>query len=235
MVIHPWLTRALWTTVLVLALVGVAASVWRGANIDDAGARLEAARPSILAAFGVVDRNPTRREDVIAFERRFQANAGWTLGHVIFGGVMLMLAPLQFVTRLRTRYLNVHRWSGRLLVACAAIAATSGMYFGLLMPFGGTAESAGIAIFGGLLLAALARAVIAIRRGDVIRHREWMIRMFALALAIAVIRVIGAPMDIAMTALGVRPQAMFAATIWTGWLLSMAGAEVWIRATRRRT
>ena len=112
------------------------------------------------------------------------------------------------------------------------MSVLAGFYFGLLMPFGGAAEAAAIVVFGGILLVSVTLAVVAIRRGDVARHREWMIRAFAVAVGIATVRVVGMGLDVALTPAGVGPADVFVLSLWTGWILTVAGAEAWIRYTR---
>lgn len=75
-------------------------------------------------------------------------------------------------------------------------------------------------------------AVVAIRRGQVARHREWMIRAFAVALGISTVRVVGTVFDVALTPAGVPPPEVFVLSLWTGWTLTLAAAEAWIRYTR---
>ena len=73
-------------------------------------------------------------------------------------------------------------------------------------------------------------AVVAIRRGQMIRHREWMIRFFAIGAGIVVIRLAG-PAIIWL----VRPaqfRDVVGLTFWVGWLVSLMVAEGWIRSTR---
>jgi hypothetical protein len=100
------------------------------------------------------------------------------------------------------------------------------------LPFGGAAEGAAIVLFGGLLLVALARGVLAIRAGRAAEHREWMVRAFALSIAIAVVRIVALPIDVLLTPLGLRPGPIFAISVWAGWIMSLAAAEAWIRRTR---
>jgi hypothetical protein len=116
-----------------------------------------------------------------------------------------------------------------LLVTLGVAAAVN---FGLLMPYGGPAESVAIALFGALFLLALSRAFLAIRRHQVARHREWMIRAFAIALAISTVRVVGAAFDVLLTPAAVHPAPIFVLSIWTGWIVTVAAAEPWIRHTR---
>ena len=89
-----------------------------------------------------------------------------------------------------------------------------------------------MALFGGLFLFTLSRAYLAIRRRQMARHREWMIRAFAIALGISAARVFGAAFDIALTPGGVSPQFVFVLALWVGWLTTLGIAEVWIRHTR---
>jgi uncharacterized membrane protein len=100
------------------------------------------------------------------------------------------------------------------------------------MPIGGIPEAIGVGLFGGLFIVSLGNAYIAIRRRQVARHREWMIRAFATAIAISTVRVIAVAMDVALTLAGVRPPMVFVITIWTGWIVTLAIAEGWIRSGR---
>ena len=100
------------------------------------------------------------------------------------------------------------------------------------MPYAGPAEAAAIALFGGLFLAAMPCALLAVRRGDVARHREWMLRAFALAIAVSTVRVLGGVFDVALSPHGVSPRAVFVLAVWTGWTISLVLAELWIRSTR---
>jgi hypothetical protein len=117
-------------------------------------------------------------------------------------------------------------------VLAAFVATLPALYFGLLMPYAGLGEALAIGLFGGLFLLAITTAFMAIRRGQVARHREWMIRAFAIALAISTVRLVGAVVDIALTPAGFRQPELFVFSIWIGWIATVAAAEWWIRYTR---
>jgi hypothetical protein len=102
------------------------------------------------------------------------------------------------------------------------------------MPYGGLGEATAIAFFGGLFVVAVGRAFVAIRKHQVARHREWMIRAFAIAIGISTVRVVGAVFDFALTPTGLRPPALFALSLWTGWGVTLGAGELWIRYTRPR-
>jgi hypothetical protein len=85
-----------------------------------------------------------------------------------------------------------------------------------------------VALAGGLFLFALARAYVAIRARDVRRHREWMIRMWGVALGVAMQRVVG---TILLFVTREGPDLWFGPSIWIGFGITVAVAELWIRRT----
>ena len=165
--------------------------------------------------------------------RKFHEHPVATMLHMAPGAIVLAFAPLQFSPAIRRRWPSLHRWSGRFLLSMAALAAASGFFFGFATPFGGALEASAVAVFGALFVFAAGKGWVAIRRGDRAAHREWMIRMFAVAVGIAVIRV-GMVATLAVTGWAVEAftPAAFAAALWIGWLATVAAAELWIRATR---
>jgi len=112
------------------------------------------------------------------------------------------------------------------------VAGLTGLFFGIGMPFGGAAETILIVPVSILLLVALTLAVVAIRRREVRRHREWMIRAFAVVVGVATVRLVGGVFDVVLAPTGIPPATLFVLSIWTGWALTMGAAESWIRYTR---
>jgi hypothetical protein len=155
--------------------------------------------------------------------------------HVILGGVYLALAPLQFVKWIRSRWLNYHRWAGRLLVAIGLVAGATALFMAWVIPFAGWPERMILGFFGVLFLVELGKGFLHIRARQTKQHREWMIRAFALALAIATMRLIFFP---AMILVGARTHEQLATlTIIAdavAFPLHAVVAEVWIRSSRRK-
>jgi len=227
--------RAVWCVVAFLALLGVLAAVGRGLFVADLVRRAEPARQQLLHALGRDEPQVVRRAaEVARFDGRFAAHPHVARLHVLAGGVLLAFAPFQFSSTVRRRYLGLHRWSGRILLLAAAGTALSGLYFGVLVPYAGWGETTAIVLIDGLFLTAVSRAFIAIRRHQVARHREWMIRAFAIGIGISTVRVVGGVLDVVLTPSGVPPQQIFVLSIWTGWALTLGAAELWIRRTRPR-
>jgi hypothetical protein len=95
------------------------------------------------------------------------------------------------------------------------------------------AERPTIASVSMLVVRSASRAYIAIRRKDVARHREWMIRSYAFLIGIATVRVVALPLPLFL-----RAEHLWLAVMtswWLGWSMTLVVAEVWIRSARGRS
>ncbi len=225
----------MWAGTIVLCVSGVMAAAYRAAHITDAARRAEPLRERILLASGQVDPLVAeRRAELRRMDSRFGDHPWLTLGHVIPGAVFLAFAPFQFWGGLRSRYRGLHRWSGRVLLCTILVSTAPALYFGLRVPFGGGREALVIAIVTTLLLASVAKALIAIRRGQVAQHREWMLRAFALVLGVATIRIASLGLDLLLAPWGIGPATVFVVALIAGWALTAGVAEWGIVHTRAR-
>lgn len=164
-----------------------------------------------------------------SYEMGFAERPLLTLLHVLPGLVFMVLGPFQFVPRLRARHLALHRWSGRILLVAGVLAGvTAGRL--ALRAFGGPLETAATAVFGPFFLFSLAKAWVHIKRRQVALHREWMIRAFAIGLAVATMR----PLAGLWMALADRPlEDVLGGVFWVAFVLHALVAEAWIRRSRR--
>ncbi len=102
------------------------------------------------------------------------------LPHGLGGTVALALGVLQFSTRIRRRYLRVHRLAGRFYIGGTFVAAPVAIWMAFinspwfLIPF--TVVQATTWMLFTLI------AYRCVRRGDIRAHREWMIRSYAIVL-----------------------------------------------------
>src|SRR5262245_28186822 len=119
-----------------LVLLGAVAATARAWFPADLGVRVEPYRSRVLGSLGSSDAQPAvRAAEMARFDASFAAHRLSALLHVVPGAVFLVLAPLQFSARIRSRHLKLHRWSGRLLLVAGVMSGLNGLYFGLLMPF----------------------------------------------------------------------------------------------------
>ena len=162
------------------------------------------------------------------FESRYVAHPWLAYLHMTPGVLYLLGAPLQLSERIRTKHYTLHRRLGRVLVTAALLSVLLALLFGLRFPWGGTVEAVATAVFGCWFLTCLLLAVRAIRRGDVVNHRRWMIRAFATGVAVGTIRIwIGL---LFLSGL-LDSHDSFAAAFWIAFSLHLIAGEWWIRTT----
>ena len=102
--------------------------------------------------------------------------------HFLTGGVLLLLGPVQLVGPLPRTFPTVHRWLGRLYVACAALAGAGGLIFIVTKgTIGGLAMDVGFGLYGALMVACALLTYVHARAGRYEIHRAWAIRLFALS------------------------------------------------------
>jgi len=107
--------------------------------------------------------------------------------HALGGAIALLAGPLQFVPQFRESNWNRHRllgWiycSAVLLGWCASLRIAPHSQTGWI-------ASAGFLTLGAAWIVATGLAVRFILRGDVIKHRRWMIRSYALTAAAITLR-----------------------------------------------
>lgn len=205
----------LWSTLIVLILIALVA----------VGLRISTDWPNVTA--GTVP-----PED--SFHRRYALHPVLAYVHILPGVIYLLAAPLQLSRRFRERRIALHRRMGRVVLPAGVTAGIFAIVFGTLFPFGGLFEASATVVFGAYFVAALVIAFIAIRGGDVTRHRRWMIRAFAIGLAIGTIRIwIGVFQGFGILSF----EDSFGVAFWLSFVLHALTAEVYLakrpRARRR--
>jgi uncharacterized membrane protein len=162
----------------------------------------------------------------------FARHMALTLIHILPGALFLVLTPLQFVPGIRQKHLQVHRWMGRVLVGCGLIIGATALVMSYKMNIGGPNETAATTLYGIVFLFCLIKAYRHIRRKEVARHREWMIRAYGVALGVATTRpIVG--MFFAFCRL--TPHEFFGIAFWLGFTTTFLAAEAWIDYTRQHS
>jgi uncharacterized membrane protein len=210
------LLRFLWAAVIFLAFVGIAVATRRSVVL---------LKPGAVSA---------RNNPAADLDSAFAGRRTLTLTHILPAMLFMVLGPLQFVRSLRSKYPRVHRWSGRIFLAASAVVGVTGLTLAFGKTIGGVDEKAAIALFGTFFLIALGKALWHALRRDFAEHREWMIRGYAIGLAVATIRPIMGTFFAAAMIRGHRPDPheFFGTAFWIGFTLQMTAAEIWINYTR---
>lgn len=167
-----------------------------------------------------------------AFGIRYAQHPWVALLHIIPGIAFLVLVPLQFVERIRRRNIRFHRWLGRVLAVCAAVSGIYALAAAFLFPaYAGIVTQSATVFYGVIYLVALAKAIHHIRRKRTRLHHEWMIRLVALAMGVATIRLY----ILIFTALmGFSFDEVFGASFWLGLSTNFVVAEIGINYARNR-
>jgi uncharacterized membrane protein len=210
------LLRFLWIAVVFLAFIGLAVATRRAVVLW---------KPATTH----VANNPAATLD-----SHFASQRALTLTHILPGMVFMILGPLQFIRNLRSRYPRFHRWSGRLFLTASAIVGVTGVTMAFRKTVGGLDEKAAIILFGTFFLVALAKALWHALHREFAQHREWMIRGYAIGLAVATIRPIVGGFFAAALLSGHAPELkeFFGTAFWVGFTLQTIAAEIWINYTR---
>lgn len=206
-------TRLLWIAVGFLVLIGLTAVTLRS---------LVLISPE---RFGGNPSNPAA-----TLNAGFARHVALTFVHILPGALFLALAPFQFMPGIRRKHLQFHRWSGRLLVVCGLVIGVSALIMSYKMNIGGPNETAATTLFAIVFLICLIKAYLFIRRKEVARHREWMIRAYGVGLGVATTR------PIVGMFFGFRrltPHEFFGIAFWLGFTITFLAAEAWVDYTRQ--
>jgi uncharacterized membrane protein len=152
--------------------------------------------------------------------------------HVAAAAVFALAGAFQFPARMRRRHRDWHRRAGRVLVVAGLLVAGSGLWmteFYSDAP-GGTALWAVRLLVGSATAASLVLGFTAIRRRDIMAHRAWMIRAYALAVGAGTQTITE---GIAQALLGANDASKFLGSA-AGWLVNLAVAEWVIRRSSSR-
>lgn len=154
--------------------------------------------------------------------------------HIVSAITYAVLGAFQFSPRFRRRWPAWHRAAGRVLVVLGFAVAFSALWMTQFYPRQpGTGELSYMfrLAFGSGMAASIILGFAAIRRADVVLHRAWMTRAYALAL--------GAGTQVFTQGIG---NAVFGVSELTtdlmlgaGWALNLIAAEPIIRGGGNRT
>jgi uncharacterized membrane protein len=210
------LVRFVWVAVIFLALIGIAVATRRTVVL---------LKPGGLSA---------RNNPAAALDSAFADRRTLTLLHILPAMLFMVLGPLQFVRSLRAKYPYMHRWSGRVFLTASAIVGVTGLTLAFGKTIGGVDEKAAVVLFGSFFLIALAKGLWHALRREFAQHREWMLRGYAIGLAVATIRPIMATFFAVAVLRGHRPEPreFFGTAFWIGFTLQTIAAEIWINYTK---
>jgi hypothetical protein len=143
----------------------------------------------------------------------------WLLPHGFGGLIALIAGPFQFSSRFRQRHLRLHRIMGRCYLSGIGLAAAVAVYLAL------THTTLAIRFFAITLAAAwlltTSLAFVAVRKRNILLHRQWMVRSYALTTTFVTARVLTA-----IPAIGNGGEEIYVPAQWALLIATLVFTEV---------
>jgi uncharacterized membrane protein len=162
----------------------------------------------LMTAYVLVTRDRMLLDSHSFLRQRYAAIPWLMLAHGVPGALALFLGVFQFSSRLRQRYLRLHRILGRIYVGSVAISAPVAIAVAISLPVMTLAMASAIQAVGWLVTTAT--GLYCVRTGRIQQHREWMMRSYPFAMVFVVVRVI-----LAIPAIARTGQIGIATVVWS--------------------
>jgi len=147
--------------------------------------------------------------------------------HLAGAGIALAAGAFQHNGRIRTRYLNAHRWLGRTYVVSVLLGGSAALVLAT-MSQAGLVTHVGFGLLAVLWLFSTGMAYRYIRAGNQALHRRWMIRSYAFTFAAVTLRIYLPLSQVA----GIPFDDAYQTISWLCWVPNLIVAE-WIILRQR--
>src|SRR5665213_55284 len=109
-----------------------------------------------------------------AYRLQVIADRHLLIPHVLSSSIALLSGPIQFSSRFRQRHLKFHRVLGRIYVISVFIGAATGVALATGRP-----GLPGTSMQAAAWIVCTSAALIAARNRQIVQHRQWMVRSYA--------------------------------------------------------
>jgi uncharacterized membrane protein len=113
-------------------------------------------------------------------------NQIWFVAHMMGATFSLFLGPFQFLEYLRKKYVRFHRVAGKFYIIGSLVAGVSALRLALIFDCIGCRYS--LLLLSILFLLTTSLAWLAIKRKNIIAHKQFMIRSYTCAMAFVFVR-----------------------------------------------
>lgn len=153
----------------------------------------------------------------------YTANLAFLLTHIVGSMFAIIIGPFQFLRRIRSgRYLNLHRWLGRIYLVSVLFGGLAGLYMAQLA-YGGLVSRLGFTSLAILWLGSGFLAYKNIRNKKIEDHRRWMTINYALTFSGVTLRL----WQIIFGEVGLDPLASYLLVAWWCWIPNLC-VGLWI-------
>lgn len=158
----------------------------------------------------------------------FWYRAPWLLVHIVGGLTATLTGPVQFIPGIRSRYPVLHRRVGKVYLASILISTLASFYLVSTAQLG-MVYDVGLAMLGIVWLGCAAMAYFAIRKRNIVMHKEWMIKTYVLTLAFVNFRFVEDIMALMNMSTFVDRKVLMA---WGCWAIPFFFTEVVLQCRR---
>ncbi|MFD2098267.1 DUF2306 domain-containing protein [Flagellimonas iocasae] len=109
-------------------------------------------------------------------------------GHIVLGGIALLIGWMQFSSKLRRKRIQLHRTIGKIYVVTVLISGVCGVYIAQFAT-GGISNVIGFSMSGLVWLTTTLLAYNAIRNGNIKSHQNFMIYSYAVCFSAVTLRI----------------------------------------------
>ncbi|PIB28156.1 DUF2306 domain-containing protein [Maribacter sp. 4G9] len=155
------------------------------------------------------------------------ANSIWNIGfygHILFGGLALMIGWVQFSKRFRNSNLARHRAIGKVYVGAVMVSGLCGGFIAFYAT-GGPVAMTGFFMLAVFWLYFTITAYMAIRHGDIEKHKVFMIYSYAACFGAVTLR-IWLPLLILLMG---SFEPAYRIVAWLAWVPNLIFAFYWVR------
>lgn len=146
--------------------------------------------------------------------------------HIVPGMLFLLLGSYQLIPYFRKKNYKLHRRIGKVFLLLSSLVFITAIVLGLFYPFGNWIESAVTVVFGTFLLYCTYKAYRAARGLQFVAHRNWVTRLYFVALSVSTIRGLAALfITVGMGDL----RSVFGISFLVAFVLHAFMVEIWIR------
>lgn len=149
--------------------------------------------------------------------------------HMVFGIIYVLIAPWQLVPKFRRAHPALHRMVGRVSLVLSFILIGSGLIFCFRYTYTGFYEQVPTVTYSIIYAWIIFMAIRHILAKNVQKHREWMIRGFAMMMGISATRVW---FYVFLKTTGLPSTTFFSSIFWLGLGINLLIGEIWINMTR---
>ena len=145
--------------------------------------------------------------------------------HVFTTIFVLAAGFTQFSAHIRSKYYWIHKHSGRLYVLVTLVfAAPSGIIIGIYAN-GGLMAQIAFCLLGVLWFSFTLIAMLRLKQQQIVKHQQWMLRSFALAMSAITLRVWRVVLAVMFEMSEVEAYRIVA---WLAWVLNLVIVEIYI-------